>query len=92
MDEQDLDPRTGEDPRLETGLDQAGAPHDVPLREDASQNVPTDPPAVVPTAASEQTPIAAALGLSSFARTEGTTQLTGEIEEQWGDETLPDER
>jgi hypothetical protein len=45
------------------------------------RRMPTDPPAVVPGAASEQMPIAAGMGLSGFAKSDPEGGLTGASDE-----------
>jgi hypothetical protein len=54
-----------------------------PVPEEDVREMPTDPPEVVPSAASEQTVIAAGTGLAGFAKADPQGGLTGSDEETW---------
>lgn len=51
--------------------------------EEGMREMPTDPPAVVPSQGSEQMGISAAIGLSGFAKQNPEGGLTGDPEEEW---------
>ena len=61
--------------------------------EEGMRKMPTDPPAVVPTAASEQTVIAAGMGLAGFAKQNPEGGLVGDEEAAWErDPTAEDQK
>ncbi len=62
---------------LDTGLDTGEARPDLPVPDDGLRQAATDPPSVVPTMTSEQTVVAAGMGLSSFAQADPEWGLTG---------------
>lgn len=66
---------------LDTGLDTGEARPDLPVPDDGLRQSATDPPAVVPSMTSEQTAVAAGMGLSSFAQADPEWGLTGGDEE-----------
>ncbi len=70
-------PFSRSDQGLDTGLDTGEARPDLPVPEDGLRQAATDPPAVVPTMTSEQTVVAAGMGLSSFAKADPASGLTG---------------
>ena len=66
------------------GLDDPDDPKpEGPAPEDGTREMPTDPPEVVPSAASEQTVIAAGTGLAGFAKADPEGGLTGSDDETW---------
>ena len=71
---QELDTRldTGDEPRP-----QGEAP------EEGMREMPTDPPAVVPAAASENMVVAAGMGLAGFAKQNPEAGLTGDEDVAW---------
>jgi hypothetical protein len=70
-------PFSRSDQGLDTGLDTGEARPDLPVPADGLRETATDPPAVVPTMTSEQTVVAAGMGLSSFAKADPEGGLTG---------------
>jgi hypothetical protein len=69
---------------LETAPDWADEPKpQAETPEDGIRKMPTDPPAVVPSAAAEQTVIAAGMGLSGFAKQNPEGGLVGDEDVAW---------